>query len=158
MCSTTTANSSSSKRQRLADRQRYAVDIGAGSATFCIEFLEANPTGLALAIDIIAPEVFWSRIPTHLRSRLKYHRAESTDWLDKVLLEVILSIYYPDIVYSDVTDIHFSPECQTLSEAGNTGARDSTRQSGRIRTESSMAPHLLQRLTRLVQMIDFAKM
>ena len=56
--------------------------------------------------------------------RLKYHRAESTDWLDKVLLEVILSIYYPDIVYSDVTDIHFSPECQTLSEAGNTGARD----------------------------------
>jgi len=23
-----------------------------------------------------------------------------------------------------VTDIHFSPECQTLSEAGNTGARD----------------------------------
>ena len=124
ICSTATANSSSSKRQRIANRQRYAVDIGAGSGTFCIEFLEANPTGLALAIDIIAPEVFWSRIPTHLRSRLKYHRAESTDWLDKVLLEVILSIYYPDIVYSDVTDIHFSPECQTLSEAGNTGARD----------------------------------
>jgi hypothetical protein len=79
---------------------------------------------LALAIDVIEAEVFWSRIPTHLRSRLKYHRAESTDWLDKVLLEIILSIYYPDIVYSDVTDIHFSPECQTLSEAGNTGARD----------------------------------
>jgi hypothetical protein len=124
ICSTATANSSSSKRQRIANRQRYAVDIGAGSATFCIEFLEANPTGLALAIDVIEAEVFWSRIPTHLRSRLKYHRAELTDWLDKVLLEVILSMYYPDIVYSDVTDIHFSPECQTLSEAGNTGARD----------------------------------
>ncbi len=70
ICSTATANSRSSKRQRIADRQRYAVDIGAGSAAFCIEFLEANPTGLALAIDIIESEVFSSRIPTHLRSRL----------------------------------------------------------------------------------------
>jgi hypothetical protein len=123
-CFIAAANSSSSKRQRLDNRKVYAVDIGAGSASFCIEFLEANPNGYALAIDIIEPKVFWSRIPVHLRSRLKYHRAEPTDWLDKALLEVTLSIYYPDIDYCDVTDIHFSPECQSLSEAGNTGARD----------------------------------
>ena len=62
--------------------------VGLRSATFCIEFLEANPTGLALAMDTIESEVLWSRIPAHLRSRLQYHRAESTDWLDKVILEI----------------------------------------------------------------------
>jgi len=123
-CTIAAANSSSSKRQRLDDRKIYAVDIGAGSATFCIEFLEANPNGFALAIDIVEPVVFWSRIPDHLLSRLQYHQAETTDWLDKEILEAYLSMYFPDVVYSNVTVIHFSPECQTLSEAGNTGARD----------------------------------
>ncbi len=55
---TATAPSSSSKRQRLDDRKKFAVDIGAGSATFCVEFLEANPNGYALAIDIIEPKFF----------------------------------------------------------------------------------------------------
>ena len=120
---TATTPSSSSKRLRLDDRKKFAVDIGAGSATFCIEFLEANPDGYALAIDIIEPQVFWSRIPIHLQSRLQYHRAKPDDFLDKRILEKILSTYYPNIIYADVTDIHFSPECQTLSESGNTGAR-----------------------------------
>jgi hypothetical protein len=77
-----------------------------------------------LAIDIVEPAVFWSRIPVQLRSRLQYHQAEATDWLDKEILEAYLSMYFPEVVYSNVTVIHFSPECQTPSEAGNTGARD----------------------------------
>ena len=153
-CFTATAPSSSSKRQRLDDRKKYAVDIGAGSATFCIEFLEANPNGYALAIDIIEPKVFWSHIPIHLQSRLQYHRAEPDDYLDQRILESLLSTYYPDIIYADVTDIHFSPECQTLSEAGNTGARHKHSPNWthphRVFNESSMASPLNRRQRRLV--------
>ncbi len=94
-CLTATAPSSSFKRQRLDDRKKFAVDIGAGSATFCIEFLEANPNGYALAIDIIEAKLFWNHIPTHLQSRLQYHRAEPDDYLDKRTLEGLLSRYYP---------------------------------------------------------------
>ena len=113
------------KRSRLTQLDPVAVDIGAGSCTFCIEFLESNPTGVALAIDIMEPAEFWNEeiIPSHLWSRLFYHQAAPGDCLTKPRLKELLSDHVPEVQYAQVTDIHVSPECQTLSLAANTGAR-----------------------------------
>ena len=111
-----------SKRSRLTQFDPVAVDIGAGSCTFCIEFLESNPTGVALAIDIMEPAEFWNEeiIPSHLWSRLFYHQAAPGDCLTKPRLKELLSDHVPEVQYAQVTDIHVSPECQTLSLAANT--------------------------------------
>jgi hypothetical protein len=104
---------------------KYFVEIGAGSATMTCGWLDANPSGIGLCIDIMDPIEFWPQIPLHLRPRVRYHRSTTNEDLDETQVHKLLRQYCgDDINFAMVDVIHFSPECQTLSHAGVKGPID----------------------------------
>ena len=104
---------------------KYFIEIGAGSATMTCDWLDANPTGIGLCIDVMDPIQFWPQIPLHLRPRIHYHQSKTTEDLDEPRLHKLLRQYCgDDINFAMVDVIHFSPECQTLSHAGAKGPID----------------------------------
>ncbi|MFN9910403.1 MAG: hypothetical protein ACK56F_30530, partial [bacterium] len=78
-----------------------------------------------MCIDIMSPLEFWRNIPQHLRPRIQYHRAAPEDHLTLDIAESLLKRYFgPTAQPEQVMRLHFSPECQTLSNAGVNGTFD----------------------------------
>jgi hypothetical protein len=69
---------------------KYFVEIGAGSATMTCDWLDANPSGIGLCIDIMDPIEFWPQIPLHLRPRVRYHRSTTNEDLDETQVHKLL--------------------------------------------------------------------
>ena len=60
----------------------------------------------------------------NLRGRMRYIQSNISDSLDEGTAISLLQREWRGAQPEQVTHIHFSPECQTLSEAGVTGSRD----------------------------------
>jgi hypothetical protein len=57
------------------------------------DWLDANPSGIGLCIDIMDPIEFWPQIPLHLRPRVRYHRSTTNEDLDETQVHKLLRQY-----------------------------------------------------------------
>ena len=127
-------NSSESKSvRRMRSKKKIIIDIMCGKCSLAQYWTTVDPRCTVICIDRRDREDALEHIPQHIRARIRYVQMDAIK-LDYATLKDIVWQQCSSQMH-EVYHIHASPDCTTLSSAGQT-CRDSLKRQGNASTRS----------------------